>query len=61
MRIALGSLALLVYLIAYVVVAVTLGGLLPQAWPVLLVYYAVAGIAWVFPLRPLLNWMSRRA
>ena len=29
-------------------------------WPVLLqaLFYLIAGIAWVFPLRPLLRWME---
>lgn len=33
----------------------TVGG-----WPILgqAVFYLIAGIAWVFPLRPLLRWME---
>lgn len=27
-------------------------------WPVHLIYYVVAGIVWIFPLRPLLRWME---
>ena len=27
-------------------------------WPVHLVYYAVAGIVWILPLKPLLTWME---
>ena len=27
-------------------------------WPVHLVYYAVAGIAWILPMKPLLRWME---
>ncbi len=27
-------------------------------WPVHLLYYLVAGIGWVLPLRPLLRWME---
>lgn len=61
MRAVIGSLALIIYLIAYVALAVTLGGSLPQAWPVLLLFYAAAGVLWVFPLRPLMNWMSQRS
>ena len=26
-------------------------------WPVHLVYYLVAGIAWILPLKPLVRWM----
>jgi len=59
-RKALGCLALLAYLAIYAVVAATFGGWLmahaPQ-WQLLL-YYLVAGIAWVAPLRPLFRWMN---
>ncbi|HMG47358.1 MAG TPA: DUF2842 domain-containing protein [Allosphingosinicella sp.] len=27
-------------------------------WPVHAVYYLIAGIAWVLPLKPLLRWME---
>lgn len=27
-------------------------------WPVHLIYYLLAGIAWIFPLKPLLRWME---
>lgn len=27
-------------------------------WPVHLVYYVVAGIVWIVPLKPLLRWME---
>lgn len=27
-------------------------------WPVHLVYYVVAGIVWILPLKPLLRWME---
>ena len=31
-----------------------------ESWPVLLqaLYYLVAGIAWILPLKPLLRWME---
>ena len=31
-----------------------------EKWPVLLqaIYYLVAGIAWILPLKPLLRWME---
>jgi len=56
---ALGSLAILIWLIAYIVVAVMLGERLhglPAIAP--LVYYAAAGVAWVLPLRGLFKWMN---
>jgi hypothetical protein len=57
-RKGLGTLLLFTYLPAYVIIAVTIGGYLNAiAWAAL-VFYAVAGIAWIFPLRPLFRWMN---
>lgn len=59
-RKALGSAVILVYLLLYVVVAVMIGERLhANAWASL-AFYAVAGIAWVFPLRPLFTWMNAK-
>ncbi len=59
-RKALGSFVILVYLLLYVVVAVMVGERLhSNAWASL-AFYAIAGIAWVFPLRPLFNWMNAK-
>ena len=60
-RKALGSLALLAYMGAYAALAATLGAaLLPvlPAWAEL-VFYAVAGVIWIFPLKPMFGWMNR--
>ena len=59
-RRALGSLAILIWLTAWIVGAATLGGQITTA-PRLgqLLFYAVAGVAWVIPLRPLFLWMNR--
>lgn len=62
-RKALGCAVLLAYLAAYAALAATLGAaLLPvlPAWAEL-VFYAVAGIVWIFPLKPLFAWMNRGA
>jgi len=62
-RKAIGCFALLAYLAVYAVfaagVGVTLAPLLP-AWAEL-VYYAAAGVLWIFPLKPLFAWMNRGA
>ena len=59
-RKAIGSLAILVWLTAWIVGAVTVGGMIATAPQlVLLLFYAVAGLAWVVPLRPLFVWMNR--
>ncbi len=56
---ALGSLAIIVWLIGYIAVAVMIGERL-HALPAIapLVFYAIAGVAWVIPLRPLFKWMN---
>lgn len=58
-RKALGSLAILVWLTVYIVVAVMIGERLhglPAIAPLL--FYAVAGVGWVIPLRGLFRWMN---
>lgn len=63
MRKAIGCFALLAYLAVYAALAASLGALLiPRlpAWGELL-YYATAGIVWIFPLKPLFGWMNRGA
>jgi hypothetical protein len=58
-RRALGSLAILVWLVAWIVGAAIVGDRIAGApWPVLTAFYAVAGVAWVIPLRPLFRWMG---
>ena len=58
LRRALGALALLVYLPAYIALAATIAGALAGApsWANL-AYYAIAGLVWVVPLYPLFVWM----
>jgi hypothetical protein len=62
-RKALGCFVLLAYLALYAAAAATLGAyLLAHApnWAVL-IYFIVAGIVWVLPLKPLFAWMNRDA
>jgi hypothetical protein len=60
-RKAAGCFALLSYLALYAAGAATLGAALAPALPgwAELFYYAVAGIVWIAPLRPLFRWMNR--
>lgn len=60
-RKALGCSVLLVYLAIYALLAAALGAALQPHLPAWaeLIYYAAAGIAWVFPLKPLFAWMNR--
>jgi hypothetical protein len=57
----IGLMILLFWLFVYVLLAVGLAvRVLPGAhWAVELLFYVVAGIAWVFPARYLIYWMSK--
>lgn len=60
-RKAVGCAGLLAYIAVYAVLAATLGAyLLPilPFWAELL-FYAAAGIVWIFPLKPLFTWMNK--
>ena len=59
MRKFLGAIVLLTWLVAYVAVAAVIGdriALEHWAWKVL--YFPIAGLAWILPLKPLLRWME---
>jgi hypothetical protein len=62
-RKAVGCFVLLAYIAIYAILAASLGvGLTPliPTWAQL-IYYAVAGIVWIFPLKSLFAWMNRGA
>jgi membrane protein implicated in regulation of membrane protease activity len=60
-RKAVGTFVLLAYMAIYVTVAATVGSLYAVAWPLWaqMLFFAVAGIIWIFPLKPLFGWMNR--
>jgi hypothetical protein len=58
-RKAVGAAAMLVFLIAYALIASTIGMRLPNQWLMRLAYYAFVGTAWGLPLIPLVRWMNR--
>lgn len=60
-RKAIRCLALLGYLALYAALAATLGAYLAPVLPFWaeLVFYAVAGVIWIVPLKPLFAWMNR--
>lgn len=62
-RKAVGCFALLAYLAVYAVLASSLAVALAPRLPTWaeLLFYAVAGVIWIFPLRPLFRWMHRGA
>ena len=54
-----GIFAILGIIAVWAVIVASLAGTVGE-WPVLAqaLFYLIAGIAWVFPLRPLLRWME---
>jgi hypothetical protein len=58
-RKAIGGVAMLVFLAAYIWAMSTLGQKLPGEWWAKLAFYLVAGTAWGVPLIPLIAWMNR--
>jgi len=60
MRKPIGFLILLLWLAGYVMLAVTIGSSM-TTWPQVaqLIYYVIAGIAWIIPLKPLFGWMNK--
>ena len=54
-----GMALILAWIVLWCVGVVRVGELIAGApWWALLPYYLVAGIVWIFPLRPLLRWME---
>lgn len=60
-RKAIGCFVLLAYLALYAGAAAALGAVLLPILPgwAELIYFVVAGVVWVFPLKPLFGWMNR--
>jgi carbon starvation protein CstA len=52
------GLILLLILVWAVIVASVAELLDGMPWPVTALYYVIAGIVWILPLRPLLQWME---
>jgi hypothetical protein len=61
MRKPLGAVIIVVWIVAYVAVAAVIGDRIAQEhWFWKLLYFPIAGLAWVLPLKPLLRWMHAR-
>jgi hypothetical protein len=61
MRKIAGAIVLITWLVAYVAVAAVIGDRIAHehwAWKVL--YFPIAGLAWILPLKPLLNWVHAK-
>ena len=52
------GLILLIITVWAVVVATVAARIGAMPWPVQALFYVVAGIAWILPLKPLLRWME---
>jgi hypothetical protein len=57
----IGTIVMLVWLTLYALIAMRVGvAVLPNAGPfVTLLYYAIAGTAWIIPIGLMLPWMHR--
>lgn len=54
-----GIFLILLLIAVWSALVVTLAGWMGDLpWPVAAIYYLVAGIAWILPLRPLIIWME---
>ncbi len=42
----------------YIIVAITLAEFIPANKFLQIVYFAIAGIVWIFPLKPLFLWIN---
>ncbi len=60
MRKPIAMAVMLLVLAAYVIALASFSGTI-NSWPrwVQLPFYVVAGVAWVLPLKPVLDWMNR--
>ena len=62
MRKPVAMATMLVVMVIYIGIAATIGTRLTDAPRLVqLIYYVVAGVAWVFPLKPVLNWMNEES
>ena len=58
-RAPVGTFAIIAWIVLWVVLVASLAGTVGN-WPVLVqaVYYLIAGLAWVVPLKPVLQWIE---
>jgi Protein of unknown function (DUF2842) len=57
----LGALLILVWLVAYIAVMAVIGDrVLHESLIVQVIFFPIAGLGWVLPLKPLLKWMHAK-
>ncbi|MGF1545123.1 MAG: DUF2842 domain-containing protein [Parvularculaceae bacterium] len=54
----IGLAVFLPYFAVYLFAAAALGERVPQVWPLQVVYYVAAGLAWAWPLKRAMVWMN---
>jgi hypothetical protein len=61
LRKLIGTVLLVAFVTAYIVVAVTIGDfrIRDASWPIQAIYFLVAGLAWVLPAGLIIRWMQR--
>lgn len=58
MRKVIGAFVLVVWIVGYLAVAAVIGDrVADEHWGWQVLFFPIAGLAWVIPLRPLLRWM----
>ncbi|MEM1193586.1 MAG: DUF2842 domain-containing protein [Pseudomonadota bacterium] len=55
----IGTFVLLFGFLAYLILAITIADYLPSNKILEIVYFAITGILWIFPVKNLLEWMNR--
>ena len=61
MRKPLGAFILVAWLVIYVAVAAVIGDrIASEHWFWKVLYFPIAGLSWVLPLKPLLRWMHAK-
>ena len=61
MRKLLGAFLIVAWLVAYVTVMAVVGDrVLHEHLVVQLIFFPIAGLAWVLPIKPLLKWMHAK-
>lgn len=60
-RRAIGLLAIGIFMFVYIILAASLGNLfLDKPLWIKMTYFSIAGLVWVFPLKPLFIWMRAK-
>ena len=61
MRKAIGAICILAFMLMYIAVAAVIGDRVSREhWAIQLVFFPVAGLLWILPLKPLLQWIHAR-